>query len=104
AAQDSCPIGTYFPEPANWACIAPQQAGMDAGRLADAVAFSVAHETDWPRSLHLADGRFLGNAYVEDKPPYDQVLGPVRPRGGVNGMILRHGRIVAEWGDTARAD
>ena len=77
---------------------------MDADRLAEAIAFSVAHETDWPHSLYLADGRFIGNAYVEDKPPYDQVLGPVRPRGGVNGVILRHGRIVAEWGDTTRAD
>jgi hypothetical protein len=32
------------------------------------------------------------------------VLGPVRPRGGPNGLILRGGYIAAEWGDTGRAD
>ena len=32
------------------------------------------------------------------------LIGPVRPRGPVNGLILRHGYIVAEWGDTTRVD
>ena len=32
------------------------------------------------------------------------MLGPVRPRGGPNGLVLRAGVIVAEWGDTTRAD
>lgn len=70
----------------------------------EAVAFARAHESDWPRSMYLPDGRFVATGYVNDKPPYDEVLGPVRPRGGSNGLILRHGRIVAEWGETDRAD
>ena len=36
--------------------------------------------------------------------PTTTVIGEVRPRGGVNGLILRGGRIVAEWGDTRRTD
>src|SRR5206468_4861932 len=32
------------------------------------------------------------------------LLGPVRPRGGPNGLILRGGFVVAEWGDTHSAD
>ena len=36
--------------------------------------------------------------------PWSEVVGPVVPRGGPAGMILRGGRIVAEWGDTARPD
>jgi CubicO group peptidase (beta-lactamase class C family) len=32
------------------------------------------------------------------------VLGPVRPRGGPNGLVLRGGYVAAEWGDTGRAD
>ena len=39
-----------------------------------------------------------------ERPPWNETLGPVRPRGGPNGLLLRGGEIVAEWGDTARAD
>ncbi len=79
-------------------------AGFDAGRLADAIAFHRAHETSWPASMVLADGRYVGTASIGDRPEHAAVIGPVRPRGGPNGLILRHGRTVAEWGDTARAD
>ncbi len=89
---------------ADWARVAPAQAGLSIERLGEAVAYAEAHESDWPRSMYLPDGRFVATGYVDDKPPYDTVLGPVRARGGPNGIVLRHGRIVAEWGDTARAD
>lgn len=89
---------------ADWARIEPGQVGMSASRLAEAVAYAAAHESDWPSSMYLPDGRFVATGYVNDKPPHDTVLGPVCPRGGCNGMVLRHGRIVAEWGDTVRAD
>ena len=36
----------------------------------------------------------------QESPPWNETLGPVRPRGGPNGLVLRGGRIVAEWGDT----
>ena len=36
--------------------------------------------------------------------PFNTVIGEVRPRGGVNGLLLCGGRIVAEWGDTRRTD
>ena len=36
---------------------------------------------------------------------FGRVLGPLpKTRGGTNGIIIRHGFIVAEWGDTARVD
>ena len=38
------------------------------------------------------------------QPPWNETLGPVRPRGGPNGLVLRGGQIVAEWGDTSRVD
>jgi hypothetical protein len=87
-----------------WQTVAPQDAGFDAGKLADAIAFANAHECNWPRSMYLDSGEYVGTAYVQEKPPYNTVIGEVRPRGGVNGMILREGRIVAEWGDTRRTD
>jgi CubicO group peptidase (beta-lactamase class C family) len=41
---------------------------------------------------------------MQEEPPANEVLGPVRPRGGSSGLILRGGRIAAEWGDTAHPD
>ena len=78
--------------------------GFDPARLAEAIAFHRAHETSWPASMHLADGRYVGTASIGDRPEHAAVIGPVRPRGGPNGLILRGGRTVAEWGDTSRVD
>lgn len=77
----------------------PAAAGFDPERLATAVAFAEANETRWPRDLraHLEAGYF-------EPPPDNAILGPVAPRGGPAGMILRHGRLAAAWGDTARPD
>ena len=81
-----------------------EAAGFDAGRLGEAIAYHRAHESAWPTSMFLADGRYIGVASIGDRPEHAAVIGPVRPRGGPNGVILRGGRLVAEWGDTGRAD
>jgi CubicO group peptidase (beta-lactamase class C family) len=91
----------YFPKRDEWQIIDAADAGMDAARLADAVAFAEAAETPWPTDLSA--GLNSGTASREP-PPWNKVLGPTRDRGGPNGLILRGGRIVAEWGDTRRAD
>lgn len=82
----------------------PLSAGFDPARLDDAIAFHRAHVTDWPESMFLPDGRYVGTAAIGDRPEYAEVLGPVVPRGEPNGLLLRDGRLVAEWGDTARPD
>jgi hypothetical protein len=87
-----------------WQTVAPPDAGFDADGLAEAIAYANAHECTWPRGMYLDNGEYVGTAYVQEKPPYNEVIGEVRPRGGVNGLLLRGGRIVAEWGDTRRAD
>jgi CubicO group peptidase (beta-lactamase class C family) len=92
------------PEGAAWARLAPADAGLDAGRLAEAVAAAEAGESTWPRSFYYPDGRYVGIVEWNEKGPWSEVGGPVRPRGGPAGLVLRGGRIVAEWGDTARPD
>jgi CubicO group peptidase (beta-lactamase class C family) len=95
----------YFPAAGEaWQSVAPRDAGFDADKLAEAVTYANAHECNWPRSMYLDSGEYVGTAYVQEKPPYNTVIGEVRERGGVNGLILRSGRVVAEWGDTRRAD
>jgi CubicO group peptidase (beta-lactamase class C family) len=76
-----------------------EAAGFDAARIEAAVAFARDHETLWSRDL----ASVIGNAYFEP-PPWNEILGPVRPRGAPNGLISRHGRLVARWGDTRQVD
>ena len=89
---------------APWATVPAAEAGFDAAGLADAVAFAEAADSPWPRSFYYPDGRYVGIVEWNEKGPWSDVVGPVRERGGPAGLILHGGRIVAEWGDTARCD
>jgi CubicO group peptidase (beta-lactamase class C family) len=94
----------YFPPRGDWARVDPKDAGFDPGRLAEGAGFAEANESPWPRTMYLADGRYIGTADMGEAPPWDAVLGEVRPRGGAGGLVIRGGRIAAEWGDTNRRD
>lgn len=72
---------------------------MTAAALAEAIRFAEDHETPWPRDLR----GYLEAGYFE-APPANVVLGPIRARGAPNGLILRHGDVVASWGDTRQID
>jgi CubicO group peptidase (beta-lactamase class C family) len=78
--------------------------GFDPVRLREAAASALANESEWPRSMFLPNGVFAGAAHIDDSPPYDQPLGPVFPRGGANGLVMRRGETVARWGDTRQVD
>jgi CubicO group peptidase (beta-lactamase class C family) len=91
----------YFPSAAHWEVRPPTALGVRADALQAAIAWHRSHESTWPRDFLAADGRFLG---VADEPQDSKVLGPVRPRKDPNGLVVRRGYIVAEWGDTRRAD
>lgn len=77
----------------------PEDEGFDAARLEEAVAFAREHETPWSRDLAAV---IAGNYF--EPPPWNEVIGPVRARGAPNGLITRHGRLVARWGDTRQVD
>lgn len=84
---------TYIPPAgAAWALEADQ-------RFAAAAAFAKANETPWDRDL----GKVIGQGHFEP-PPWNEIIGHVRPRGGPAGVIIKEGRIVAEWGDANRPD
>jgi CubicO group peptidase (beta-lactamase class C family) len=91
----------YLPprSPAAWKYSAPEAAGLDPAAIGAAVRYAGEHETPWSRDLAEVVERDFS-----EEPPWNEALGPVRPRGGPNGLVLRRGRIVAEWGDTARVD
>ncbi len=93
---------TYYPSRDDWQVKSPAALGMRADGLRAAIAYHTAHESSWRRDFLTASGRYIGVADEPEMP--DDVLGPVRERGGPNGLILRGGYIVAEWGDTRRPD
>ena len=80
----------------DWARTKPQEVGMNASRLEEAIGYAKAHETSWSRNMAH---HFDANSETHSEP-----IGPIKDRGEINGLILRHGVIVAEWGDTRRVD
>lgn len=103
ARADTTPVAVqarYYPAPwpAEWQRRSPRTVGMDSARLAEAVAFALAHEGKAPRDLEEAHYRSFG------REPFGDPVGPFRTRGEPTGIILRNGYIVAEWGDPERVD
>ncbi len=93
------PAAVYYPGPGgDWARRTPAQEGLDSARLADAIAFAIANEVKNPRSMEENHYRTFG------REPYGDAVGPFRDRGDPTGVILRHGYIVASWGDPDRVD
>src|SRR5216683_870152 len=82
----------YFPAAGNWQHRAPAEAGMDAAKLKEAVEWAEAHGSKWD--------------FEKDQVrTFGKVLGALPPqRAATNGIILRHGYIVAEFGDTKTND
>ncbi len=92
----------YEPAPDDWKTMDPAASGLRADALSAAIAYHRAHESPWSRDFRTESGRYIG---VADEPPApDEVPGPVKPRGGPSGLLLRGGTIVAEWGDTSAVD
>jgi CubicO group peptidase (beta-lactamase class C family) len=91
----------YVPAPdgAPWERAEPGDLGFDAASLHGAVDFAASHETQWGRDLEqvIRHGHF-------EEGKWSEIIGPTRPRGGPNGLVLRHGRIAARWGDTRQVD
>ncbi|QJW89210.1 serine hydrolase [Spirosoma taeanense] len=91
-AQTDAP---YFPPKGDeWAHRPPAKVGMNAALLDSAVAFARTQETTQMTPNFSTQEEIFG-----------KLLGPMpTSRAKTNGIVLRHGYIVAEWGDTQRAD
>lgn len=82
-----------------WETADPARAGFDAEKLAAAVDFAQRSAVVEPADLR----QVIVDHYGAREPGY-RVLGPTRPRAGASGMVVRGGRVVAQWGDVDRAD
>jgi CubicO group peptidase (beta-lactamase class C family) len=89
----------YYPGKGNdWERRQPEDVGMDPVRLEGAVEFAKVNGWTGPKDLSQAIERSFGNE------PFFSIVGPTKERGATNGMVIREGYIVAEWGDTQRVD
>src|SRR5579883_32246 len=98
----------YFPPPGDaWSTHTPEQEGFDSAKLKVAIDFAVDHEsTVAPELAKVIDSRdqriTIPLAFA--KEPFSGPIGPLTPHAPANGIILRHGYIVEEWGDTHAVD
>jgi CubicO group peptidase (beta-lactamase class C family) len=90
--QDT-PAAPYWPPAGAWERRDPKAAGFDPERLQAAIAFAEQHPTDWPKDFSTQEAMF------------GKLLGPIpKDRAGTNGVIVRHGYLVATFGEVERRD
>jgi len=88
----------YYPPPGTWARRRPVEVALDPSMLAQAVAFAESSETSFLRAMHAQVAQNVA------REPYPDIVGPIRDRGAPAGVIIRHGYLVASWGDVDRVD
>ncbi len=83
----------YYPPPGEWERKTPEAVGMDSALMAEAIAFAEANETSKPMD------------FSDQERIFGQPLGPLpKRRAHTNGLVIRQGYIVAEFGETDRVD
>jgi len=90
---------SYYPLPGVWETRTPEQMGMDASILQAVVEYAQTHPTT---QIPDDPGVYLRERF--EGIPHQEIVGPTALRGDVNGIVLKDGYIVAEWGDTDRED
>ncbi|MFN8524577.1 MAG: serine hydrolase [Chloroflexota bacterium] len=90
----------YVPAAApSWERRPPTELGLRPDALTHAAEYHRQHETPW----HTDIARVL-RANNRGEREHGAVIGPVQERGGVAGLVVRHGYVAAEWGDVERVD
>jgi CubicO group peptidase (beta-lactamase class C family) len=89
----------YFPPAGQWQAVSPQSLGVDADKLAAAVAYAIASENKAAKDQTLVQATTFGA-----REPFDQIIGPMSVRAAANGLIIYRGKLIAEWGDTNKVD
>jgi hypothetical protein len=88
---------TYYPGK-EWLHKKPEETGMDAIRVKEAVDFAIAHETKSSRSMEQNHYQTFG------REPFGDAIGPMKDRGAPTGIIIKNGYVIAEWGEPIRPD
>ena len=88
---------TYYPD-SIWQTKKASEVQMDQKLLDSAVNFAILNDRKTDYNLRIANIKAYSN-----EPNY-RMLGPMKDRGKPAGLVIRHGYIVAQWGDIKRVD
>ena len=89
----------YFPSKGDaWEKRKPEDLGMDSKLLQEAVEFARKNPSQVSKDLKKSIERSFS------REPFFSIIGPTKERGETNGIIIKNGYIIAEWGDTKRVD
>jgi CubicO group peptidase (beta-lactamase class C family) len=89
----------YYPERGGeWKTKTPDEIGINAVEINEAIIFAESNEYSGSRDLRIA----ILMAFEHE--PYHRIAGPTKERGGPAGMILKNGYKIAQWGDVKRVD
>jgi hypothetical protein len=88
---------TYYPTRFEWQQQSPEEVGMNSESVDSAVQYAIDHETTNPRDLNMS-------LNTRTNEPYNNIIGPVKKRGPLTGMIIKDGYLIAEWGEPHRVD
>ena len=87
----------YYPAPGDrWERRAPNEVGMDAVKLEAAIEY--AKTQNEPMTV----AQVIAARQRQESHP--EIIGPTKDRGETSGIVIRHGYIVAMYGDTNRSD
>ncbi len=87
----------YYPEK-EWERKTAKELKMNPNLIDSAVNLAIASENAVEKDLNIA----ILKAFSRE--PDFEIIGPVKPRGGAAGLIIKDGYIVGEWGDVSRVD
>lgn len=92
----------YYPKTnADWEVQSPEVAGLDPAAIKTAIDYAIANESSMDRDVLKA---LTEKRAFAEPPPWGDIIGPTRPREAPHGLVLRGGRIVAQWGPVERND
>lgn len=90
---------TYFPPTSHWDEKSPEEMGISAEKLKEAIRYAQEIESTDDPNLKLAHYQ---SAFGRE--PFGYPVGPMKDRGGSTGLIVYKGYIIGKWGDPERVD
>jgi hypothetical protein len=89
---------SYFPTPNHWEKKTPTFFNIDTNSINDAIQYSLKNESKYPRDARITQAMQYG------KEPFSDPVGPMSDRGGMSGLIIYKGYIIAQWGDPSTVE
>jgi CubicO group peptidase (beta-lactamase class C family) len=96
---------TYFPAKDKWEKKEPESLGMNPDILENAVSIAINDSVaDYPEGVDIHEFKAHKLQSYTKGNDDGKIIGPLKRKGSVNGLVIRNGYIVAQFGDTSQID